>query len=161
MLCFNAFQMQVSHLFLLSLQKNIFMAVRNEINMRLEGMNTALEKIYGLQLNKAIDAALLLAYSSFNTWIDERMGVLMRVSGDGFLKLLQEGDFESTLLDKLAELLHLTIALHKENGDTEAVIRMQNKLQMLIAFVNERDRTFSVQRDAWLQAIENDNIETK
>lgn len=137
------------------------MAVRNEINVRLEGMNTSLEKIYGLQLNKAIDAALLLAYSTFDTWIDERLGALMKIDGDAFLALLSANAFESSLLDKLAELLHLTIALHKENGDTEAVIRMQNKLQLLIAFVNKRDRTFSVQRDAWLQAIENDNIETK
>lgn len=137
------------------------MAIRNEINKRLEGMNTALEKIYGLQTNKAVDQALMLAYSSFDTWVDDGWSKLLLVQSDEFLNVLSDGDFDTNLLDKLAELLHLTIALLNEKQNVVAAQNMQTKLQKLVQFINERDRTFSLQREMWVQDADNKNIETK
>lgn len=130
------------------------MPIRNEINVRLEGLNTALEQIYGLQLSKAVDEALLVAYNSFTAWVNEPLLDALAASDTDFISLLAKGNFATNELDKLAELLHAMCQLFAIKLDASRLEVAQHKLALLIHFVNERDRTYSLQRNNWLDATE-------
>lgn len=113
----------------------------------LEKLSRVIAAMLGLREKGFPEDALKLAEKTFNELLSIDLDAISNMRDDDFIELIKKESFQSTYIDALAKISYETSKCYVAKGETLKMRLFAEKALLLYLFLNEKDKTFSFERE--------------
>ncbi|MDR3652708.1 MAG: hypothetical protein P4L34_07040 [Paludibacter sp.] len=127
----------------------------------LEKLSRVIAAMLGLRDKGYPEDAIRLADETYKELLGFSVNELNTMPVDEFVKIIREIGYSSTYLEALAQLAFETGNSYKIQGNNEFSQGFYQKSLQLYYFLNEKDKTFSFEREMTISELKQLTINTK
>lgn len=121
----------------------------------LEKLGSVIAAMLGLRLKGAVGEAIRVSDETFGELLSLSLDDILKLSDEEFESVVEKENFTATLLEPLASMAFQTYLCYDQLGDMQARKAFGRKALILYRLLNKKDKTFSFEREAIIEELEN------
>jgi hypothetical protein len=130
------------------------MAAISYLKRKSQNLSTAIELIYGLKLSGDADKALKMASETFTEILNFDLDDLLKMGNEAFLEKFCTQSFSLSYLELIAKFILNTSEILETLNRTKDAQNLSTKGLLLLKYIEQNDKTFSIERDELIKAWE-------
>jgi hypothetical protein len=120
----------------------------------LEKLSRVIAAMLGLRIKGLPDESLHLADETYKDMLDLNVAEIGVLSAEVFQEIIRKHAYTNSYLEIITELTHETAHSFREKGEEENAKRFYGKALQLYYLLNEKDKTFSFEREQIIAELE-------
>lgn len=120
----------------------------------LEKLSRVIAAMLGLRDKGFPEDAIRLADETFKEMLKYDLSTLAIMPVSEFIEIIKKEDFSANYIECLAKIAHETAISFELKGDMQKMRLFSEKALLLYRFLNEKDKTFSFERESIISDLE-------
>ena len=121
----------------------------------LEKLSRAVAAMLGFRDKGFPEDAIRLADETYRELLGNGNDEILTMDNERFVELVQKAGYSSTYIESMAQLTEQTADSYTALNDNEKALQFYSKALQLYDYLNEKDKTFSFEREMKISALKN------
>jgi hypothetical protein len=121
----------------------------------LEKLSRAVAAMLGFRDKGFPEDAIRLADETYRELLNSNNEEILTMADDRFIKMIQKAGYSGTYIESMAQLTEQTADSYAELNENEKAQSFYSHALQLYDYLNEKDKTFSFEREMKISALKN------